>query len=137
MAATIGEVARDTGLTVKAIRYYEAEGLLPKLRRTPSGYRLFSQEEVRWLSLLRHARELGLPLSELRPLAERLSEATCSDVEGHLRTLILQRQKEVERELVRLADLKARLEQISARLETIDPCECRLSECDPINCLTL
>lgn len=135
MTATIGEVARDTGLTIKAIRYYEAEGLLPKVRRTPSGYRIFSQEEIHWLSLLRQARELGLPLGELRPLAQRLTDTTCGDVQRHLRTLILERQRDVESELNRLWELKTQLQRISARLDAVEPCECRLTECDPNSCL--
>ncbi|HLF07806.1 MAG TPA: MerR family transcriptional regulator [Dehalococcoidia bacterium] len=137
MTGTIGEVARSTGLTIKAIRYYEAEGLLPKLHRTPAGYRLFSQQEVRWLSLLRKARELGLPLGELRPLAQRLTNATCGDIERHLRTLILEKQKEIKSELNRLSDLKTQLEQISARLETVEPCDCHLSDCDPDTCVVV
>ena len=48
-ALTIGAVARETGLPVRTIRFYEAEGVLPAPARTASGYRAYSANDVRRL----------------------------------------------------------------------------------------
>lgn len=64
----IGEVARRTGLSVAAIRYYERLGLLRRASRAPSGYREFSPDVVRCLEFIRRAQELGFSLLEIQQL---------------------------------------------------------------------
>lgn len=66
----IGQVAKSTGLTVEAIRYYERLGLLPEAPRTASGYRRFEPAVVRRLRFVRRAQELGFSLGEIRELLE-------------------------------------------------------------------
>ena len=56
---SIGAVAKDTGLKVPTIRFYEQEGLIGPPPRTESGRRLFSDKDVRRLTFIRHARTLG------------------------------------------------------------------------------
>jgi DNA-binding transcriptional MerR regulator len=46
----IGDLARRAGCTVKTVRFYEASGLLPRAARSPSGYRLYTELDVRWRS---------------------------------------------------------------------------------------
>lgn len=65
---TIGEAARRAGLTAKAVRLYEARGLLPPAVRTASGYRCYSPADVQLLRFIRHARDLGLSLAEIRTI---------------------------------------------------------------------
>lgn len=64
---TIGEVARRSGLSQSAIRYYEAEGLLSAPDRS-GGWRVFSPGVVGQLRAIRMARELGFSLEEIRTL---------------------------------------------------------------------
>jgi DNA-binding transcriptional MerR regulator len=64
----IGQLARSTGLTTKAIRYYESRGLLPEPRRTGSGYRLYSDEDIRRLEFVKQAKRLGLSLDDIRDI---------------------------------------------------------------------
>ncbi|MGV8899183.1 MAG: MerR family transcriptional regulator [Burkholderiaceae bacterium] len=63
----IGEIAKRTGASAKAIRHYEALGLLGKIMRTGS-YRVYFDSEVRQIALIKQAQALGFRLSELRPL---------------------------------------------------------------------
>ncbi|MFI9605341.1 MerR family transcriptional regulator [Streptomyces sp. NPDC052043] len=63
---TIGELARVTGLTVRTIRYWSDEGVLPPVARSTGGYRLFDAACVARLELIRTLRELGLGLAEVR-----------------------------------------------------------------------
>lgn len=63
---TIGQAARAAGLTRKAVRVYEAKGLLPAAERTASGYRLYGEHDVELLTFIRRARALGLHLDDIR-----------------------------------------------------------------------
>jgi MerR family transcriptional regulator, copper efflux regulator len=62
---TIGAAARRAGLTRKAVRLYEARGLLPPVERTKAGYRLFSEHDVQALRFIGQARAVGLGLGEI------------------------------------------------------------------------
>jgi MerR family copper efflux transcriptional regulator len=64
----IGEAAAASGVTAKTIRHYEDIGLLPKARRTMSGYRTYRDEDVHALRFVRRARELGFSLPEIKML---------------------------------------------------------------------
>ncbi|MFD6326894.1 heavy metal-responsive transcriptional regulator [Streptomyces sp. NPDC058442] len=62
---TIGQAAKAAGLTRKAVRVYEAKGLLPKAERSQAGYRLYSADDVELLTFIRQARTLGLRLEDV------------------------------------------------------------------------
>jgi DNA-binding transcriptional MerR regulator len=59
---SIGDLARRTGLTVKAIRFYSDCGIVPPTDRSAAGYRLYAIDTVARLDLVRTLRELGLDL---------------------------------------------------------------------------
>lgn len=63
---TIGDLARASGLTVRTIRYWSDEGVLPPTDRTPGGYRLYDDTAAARLELIRTLRELGLGLDAVR-----------------------------------------------------------------------
>ena len=65
---TIGEVAKRAGIGIDTVRYYERSQLLPKPERRPSGYRQYDATDVQRLSFIRHAKELGFTLDEIREL---------------------------------------------------------------------
>ena len=76
------EVAKQGGVNLETIRYYERRGLLPKPSRTPAGYRAFGTDAVRRLRFITHAQELGFSLKEVKELiALRVDARTsCADV---------------------------------------------------------
>lgn len=108
----IGELARETGVGVPTIRYYEERGLLPKPARTNGNQRRYAPAAVERLGFIKHARDLGLPLEAITELL-RLQDhpdQPCADVdriaENHLadvRARIAQLQR-LEKELSRIAD---------------------------------
>lgn len=65
MFYTIKQVAQITGLSEYTIRYYDREGLLPQLKRTESGIRKFSDNDIEWLKLICCLKNSGMPISKL------------------------------------------------------------------------
>jgi MerR family mercuric resistance operon transcriptional regulator len=78
----IGVLAKRTGLTVEGVRFYEKAGILPATARTAGRHRLYSLQDLKRLSFIRRARDLGFTLDEvwalLRLADER--ERSCSEV---------------------------------------------------------
>lgn len=65
---TIGVVARQVGVAIDTIRYYEREGLLPEPARRASGYRSYDASTIAQLHFIRRAKGLGFSLGEIREL---------------------------------------------------------------------
>src|SRR5689334_20527249 len=65
MAFTVGDLARLTGITVRALHHYDEIGLVCPSARSPAGYRLYSDADVVRLQQVLLFRELGLPLDEI------------------------------------------------------------------------
>lgn len=65
---TIGQAAKQTGLSAKMIRHYEEAGLLHKASRTEAGYRLYSSQQLQQLGFIKQARTLGFSLAQISSL---------------------------------------------------------------------
>jgi DNA-binding transcriptional MerR regulator len=65
---SIAEAAQLSGLPPNDIRHYEATGVIPRAERGASGRRVFAMKEVRRLRLIRHARDLGIPIHDIKRL---------------------------------------------------------------------
>lgn len=64
----IGDVARETGLPAKTIRYYESAGLIDPPARSEGNYRLYDERHVQTLRFIHHARQLGFSVKEVGAL---------------------------------------------------------------------
>lgn len=69
MAYTISQVSKLTGISPSTIRYYDKEGLLPRVERK-NGIRLFTDTDIRWLHLLTCLKNTGMPIKRIRKYAE-------------------------------------------------------------------
>lgn len=68
---SIGQVAECTGLSVHTLRFYEREGIFADpVRRGPGGRRVYSQDDVEWLSICTRFRASGMPLTAIRRYAD-------------------------------------------------------------------
>ena len=67
---TIGEAAKQTGLSAKMIRHYEEAGLLNKANRTDAGYRLYNSQQLQQLSFIKQARTLGFSIAQVSSLLD-------------------------------------------------------------------
>lgn len=84
---TIGQLARQAGVGVQTVRYYERRGLLPAAPRRASGYREFDAAALDRLRFIRRAQELGFTLAEIAELLElRLDpRTTAAEVKARAR----------------------------------------------------
>lgn len=67
-ALTIGSLAREAGVSVETIRYYQREGLLVEPSRKRGAYRIYGPTELARLRAIRRAQELGFSLAEINAL---------------------------------------------------------------------
>lgn len=104
---SIGQLARRAGVRVDTVRFYERRGLLPATKRRPSGYRIFPAETERRLRFIRHAKDLGFTLDEIRELlALRVDRRrTCADVQA----LALARLSDIATKIARLERMRGAL----------------------------
>lgn len=120
MRMKIGELARAAGLTVPTIRYYEAEGLLPSPRRTPSGYRTFGPDALDRLAFIKQAQRLGLSLAEIKDILaiQAQQQPTC----GHVRSLLEARVDAADRALRELTEFRDQLARLVAQSGALEDC---------------
>jgi len=79
----IGEVSKESGLSIDTIRYYEKIGLLEKPVRSEGGFRLYGRQAVEKLKFIQKAQDFGLTLSEIKQIihqSERGLKSCCSYV---------------------------------------------------------
>ena len=106
----IAEAARRAGLTPKAIRFYEAQGLL-KPTRAANGYRAFADGDVHTLKFLKRARDLGFSVEECRALLDLYHETNRSNAE--VKQLAESRVREIDRRLADLASIRDALAHLA------------------------
>lgn len=127
-AVPIGTAARQSGVKVPTIRYYEGIGLLPAPARTDGNRRLYGAADMRRLAFIRHARELGFEVEAIRTLLALQDNP--SQPCGAADTIARVRLAEVRQRIASLNALQAELERM------VDECACgRVSDCRVIETL--
>lgn len=66
LSYSIGQVAQKTGLSAYTLRYYEKEGLLPFVKKSDSGMRVYTDSDIAWLSMIECLKATGMPIKEIR-----------------------------------------------------------------------
>jgi Hg(II)-responsive transcriptional regulator len=87
---TIGQLAKRADVNIETVRYYERRGLMPEPPRKESGYRQYSDEMLRRIRFIKHAKELGFSLKEIHELLTLKLDArtSCSEVKKKSETKI-------------------------------------------------
>ena len=111
----IGDVARQAELSVDAVRFYEREGLLGRVRRSSAGQRQYDEEAVRRLAFVRRATALGFSLAEVKSLLSLRvsSRVPCERV----RERALAKLTDIERRIVELQEMRDALARLAAGCE--------------------
>ena len=104
----IGRASKESGVSVKMIRHYEAIGLLPKVARTFSNYRVYGPNDVHVLRFIRRARDLGFSMDDIKELLSlwqnrSRSSASVKRISG----------KHID-------ELKAKIEELNSMVDTLE-----------------
>ena len=115
MGYSIGQVAKKTGLTTHTLRYYEKEGLLPFIKKSGSGLRVFSETDLDWLALIECLKGTGMPLKDIKQYIDWFIEG---DATLHKRLDMFVRQKQKLEE--QMAQLQKHMEKINYKIAYYD-----------------
>jgi MerR family transcriptional regulator, copper efflux regulator len=126
---TIGAVAREAGVSVPTVRFYESQGLLSAAPRSEGNYRLYTAADVRRLKLIRRARALGLALPAVRELVRAAFEEPCRAFEPRLKLAVAQRIEDVGHQIAELQLLQDQLQNLDAHLAGNCACDHPAGEC--------
>ena len=108
---TTGRLAREAGVNIETIRYYEKRGLLPKVSRKASGYRLWPEDTVKRIRFIRHAQELGFSLREIAELLSLRTDQNTSCYE--IKKIAEEKITEIDKKIRALQRIKKALKKLS------------------------
>ncbi len=118
----IGELSKQSGVSIDTIRYYEQRGLIPPAVRSASGYRQYSSNDTRRLKFIVQAKELGFRLEEIGQLLTlRTDGRACIEV----RAVAEAKADEIDQRIQKLTRMRQVLLSLAAQCEQTsdaDPC---------------
>ncbi len=106
----IGQAADASGVSAKMIRHYESVGLFPQAHRTEGGYRQYSDKDVSTLRFIRHSRDLGFSLEQIRELLGLWQDRRRPS--RHVKALAQAHIQELDAKLRELQAMKATLQHL-------------------------
>ena len=126
MAFPIGTLSQQTDVKVPTIRYYEQIGLLDAPPRSAGNRRLYGSAEVERLKFIRHARDLGFEIEDIRELLSMAAQpqSSCHQVDSIANSHLA----EIERRISSLTRLKAELSRMISECGHGRVCDCRIIE---------
>jgi Cu(I)-responsive transcriptional regulator len=123
---SIGQIARDAGIKVQTIRYYEQIGLIPPARRSSGNQRQYTPTHLELLKFIRHSRALGFSLDEVRELLtlREAPQRPCDEVDEIARRHLL----DVEQKIAQLVSLQGELNNMIGQCAGGTVSSCRIIE---------
>ncbi len=125
-ALSISDAADATGLSAHTLRYYERAGLmLDPVERAPSSHRRYTEQEIRWVTLLTRMRATGMPIRRIREYADLVRAGDGNEAE-RLALLEAHRDSVLEQlDAMRsnLAAVEFKIALYRSRLEGDDPAD--------------
>lgn len=106
----IGQLARQAGVPIDTVRYYERQQLLATAQRSAGGYRVFSDTDLTRLRFIRRAKALGFTLEEIGELL-RLSDRRGEDM-AQIRETAVHKLQDIQQRITELQRMHAALEQL-------------------------
>jgi DNA-binding transcriptional MerR regulator len=125
MPMTVSELARQAGINLETVRFYEKQRLLPDPERTSGGRRLYTEADVERLRFIQRAKFVGFTLKEIRTLArlrEEAPDASCEDVMDLARAKLA----ETEEKLRHLNEMREALQSFIQRCPERDLGHCQV-----------
>jgi len=118
---TIGRLAREAGINLETVRFYERRGLLPKPPRSASGYRLFPADAARRLRFIKRAQDLGFSLREIQELLFLRMSSGAANIEMRKRTV------------AKIADIEEKIKTLDSMRETLLKLASSCDSCVPLS----
>ncbi len=122
----ISGVAKATGLTKKTIRYYEEQKLIPPASRQNNGYRDYSEQHIKELNFISHARELGFTLKESSSLLDLYRDTGRKSAD--VKALALKKLTDVKAKIIQLQTIQKSLQQLTQCCHGDDFPDCPILE---------
>ena len=108
---TIGRLAKQAGVGVDTVRFYERRGLLPQPQRTASGYRMYGEETISRIRFVRRAKRLGFTLDEIENLLKLQDEG---GAKAEVKAITTRKLDQIEAKIADLTRMRAVLRTLSA-----------------------
>ena len=130
---TIGKIAKEAGVGVETVRFYERKGLVEQPRKS-SGFRTYREEDATRIRFIKRAQELGFTLNEVRELLALNDEpgTTCGDLRPKARAKLAQIEAKIS-DLRRMESALMALETCCALSEQVEV-RSRIMDCFEGNC---
>jgi len=115
MEYTIGKTSELVGLSSYTLRFYEKEGLIPDVKRNKSGIRIYDDNDIFWIDLVRCLRDTGMPIPEIRSIVKLSLEGKETVLER--KEILIQHKEKL---LHQLEDIKQCISKIDKKLDWYD-----------------
>ncbi|RKO21595.1 MerR family transcriptional regulator [Pseudarthrobacter phenanthrenivorans] len=112
----IGELAERTGLSLRTIRHYDDVGLLPATARTEGGFRVYSEDDVERLMVIKQLKPLGFSLEEMAEILELFSAHQGAEPSAEERSRLAMFLEKAVHERAKMARNLAQADQLIERL---------------------
>jgi len=112
-----GDAAKELGVGIQTLHYYEREGLIPAPERAPAGYRLYTAATIQRVAFIKKAQALGLPLADIRDVLRLADEGGCPC--GHVQRALAERLREADERLLELQSYRDERAVLVARAPTL------------------
>ena len=124
----IGLVAKESGVPIKTIRYYEELGLIKASGRTEGKYRLFNSDVLTRLSFIKRAQSLGLSLAEIQELltVHDRGDLPCEHLKIQLQDKLIGIDEQIQQLLILKLQLEGLLSGSPTLIEKVDSIICPL-----------
>lgn len=117
----ISELAKRAGISAKAVRFYEGEGILPPALRSNNGYRAYTDLDLCRLRIVVTLRGLGIDLAESGRLATLCAEGRCDEMRGDLAQRVSERRRDIAAARDELDHLEHELIALEGQLRKGEP----------------
>jgi len=108
----IGDLAKKAGTTMRTIRYYEQLGLIRPVGRTKGGFRLYEEDELRKLKLIKSLQLLDIPLAQVKAFFDQRKRGrTAAEIAPPIRHILQAQLAQMEQRVVQYRNMQDSLRQ--------------------------
>lgn len=126
---TIAHLANQVGIPTKTIRFYESVGLIPPPSRAANGYRIYETHTAEKLRLIKYARDLGLPIVQIKKLMHGCKDGNCLHTKQYLESEVAAYLGLLDEKINQMTTLKGKLQRLQGNIIVDKDCPDRAMYC--------